>query len=657
MSPERTVLKKDQAEEERELLRLLLQKEGLSSQDWEIASGETRERLPLSWAQRRLWFLDRLRPGSDFYHVVMAWELHGDLNVPVLERSLAEIIRRHGALRTRFVTEDGEPVQKIEELVEFRLQLLDLSNQEGAENRKKQAQEIVTQEGAKPFDLGSAPLLRGVLIRLGEREHILALSIHHILVDEWSMGVLQQEMTLLYAAYLQGQESPLKEMPLQYAEYTLWQVHWLKWDVFVRQMEYWTKQLAGMPEFLDLPVDKPRPAIPQHRGSTETALIGGDYWERMKWFSRQESASVFMTVLAIYQVLLLRYTGQTDFGVGTPITNRSHLRMEGMIGFCVNTLIMRADLRGDPTFREVLKRAKKATLEAFDHQDLPLERLVEELSPERQISGSPLFQVMFTFMSGDAVPPEIPGVEMRPIVPETATSKYDLAFIAVDGEIPKLVFNYDIGLFEADTIQRMLHHFGILLASAIAEPELRIWDLAMLSQDETRQLLVEWNPAETQYGQKCVHELFEEWAGRMPNAVAVEYQGEELMYAELNRQANQLAHYLRTLGVKPEARVAIGVERRLEMVVGMLAVLKAGGAYVPLDLSYPEERLRFILEDSAPVALMVRSDGQGLLGGIDERVQVIDLTNEIVFGGLPERNLERTETGVEAESLAYVIYT
>jgi amino acid adenylation domain-containing protein len=660
MSPEKTVLKKDQAEEERELLRLLLLKEGFGTEEWEIASAENQEQVPLSWAQKRLWFLDRLQSGSAFYNVVLACELHGDLKVPILQRSLAEIIRRHGALRTRFVVENGQPVQRVVESIEFQLQLLDLSNQEGDEERKKHAQEIVTAEAAKPFDLGSAPLLRGVLIRLGEREHVLALSIHHIVVDEWSMGVLQQEMALLYGAYVQGQESPLKEMPLQYADYTLWQVQWLQGEVFARQMEYWTKQLAGMPEVLELPVDKPRPAIPQHGGSTEAVTIAGDYWEKMKWFSQQEGASVFMTVLAIYQVLLLRYTGQTDFGVGTPIANRSHVRTEGMIGFCVNTLIMRADLKCEPTFREVLGRVRKATLDAFDHQDLPLEKLVEELSPERQISSSPLFQVTFTFTSGKAISLELPGVEMRPMVWENTTSKYDLALLAVDDEIPKLAFNYDTELFEAETIQRMLHHFGRLLATAIDQPELGIWDLAMLRQDETRQLLVEWNPTEGQCGQKCVHELFEECAARRPNAVAVEYQGQELTYAELNRRANRLARYLRTVGVRPEARVAIGVERGLEMVVGVVAVLKAGGAYVPLDLSYPMERLQFILQDSAPVALLGSSDGQGLAAlksVIHGGIQVIDLANEDLFRKLPETNLERTETGVDTENLAYVIYT
>jgi hypothetical protein len=321
-------LKKDPVEEERNLLRLLLQKEGISSESWEIASSDTRRRLPLSWAQKRLWFLDRLQPGSDFYNVVLACDLHGDLNVPVLERSLQEIIRRHGALRTRFVVEGGEPAQKVEDSIEFGLQLLTVSNQEVATDPRKQAQAIIQQEMSKPFDLGSAPLFRGVLVRLGEREHILALSIHHIVVDEWSIGILQQEMALLYAAYVQGQESPLREMPLQYADYTLWQVRWLSGEVFVRQMEYWKKQLAGMPEFLELPTDKPRPAIPQHRGSTEMALIGGYYWNKMKAFSRQEGASVFMIVLAIYPTLLSRYTGQADFGGGNA-DNETQSRAHG----------------------------------------------------------------------------------------------------------------------------------------------------------------------------------------------------------------------------------------------------------------------------------------------------------------------------------------
>src|SRR6266700_1933957 len=662
MPSERVILKKDQAEEERELLRLLLQKEGLDSEGRDIASAEASERIPLSWAQKRLWFLDRLQPGSDFYNVALACELHGDLIAAVLERSLQEIIRRHGALRTRFEVVDDEPVQRVETVVDFRLQLLELSSQESVEERSKQAREILALEAAKPFDLGMAPLLRGMLIRLGEREHILALTVHHIVIDEWSMGVFLDEMARLYAAYVQGQESPLKELPIQYADYTLWQTQWFQGEVFVRQMDYWKKQLAGMPGHLELPTDKSRSALTQHRGGTVTGTIPAEYWGRMKSFSRQEGATVFMTLLAVYQVLLHRYTGQTDFGVGTPITNRNHVRTEGMIGFCVNTLIMRADLRGDSTFREVLQRVRKATLEAFDHQDLPLEKLVEELSPERRITGSPLFQVMFSFTTGAGAPPHLPGIEMRPMGSDVATAKYDLTLTAGDGEVPSLAFNYDSGLFDADTIERMLYHYGLLLATATAGDavridDVRISDLTMLRQEEIRQLLVEWNRPEAQGTQKCVHELFEKQARSRPHSPAIVFQTASLTYQELNRRANQLAHYLRALGVKPDARVAICVERGLEMVVGLLAILKAGGAYVPLDLSYPRERLRFMVEDSAPVAVLVRGDWQGVLGAIDEDIRVVDLAKESVFANLPETDLDRVQTGVDTESLAYVIYT
>ncbi len=657
MPSEKVVSRKDHAEEERELLRLLLQKEGIDSQGRDIASAETGERLPLSWAQKRLWFLDRLRPGSDFYNVTLAYELHGDLAVAALERSLQEIIRRHGALRTRFEVVDGEPMQRVEISIDFRLQPLDLSNQQGVEERRKRAREIVALEAAKPFDLGMAPLLRGVLIRLGEREHILALTVHHIVVDEWSMGVFLQEMALLYAAYAQGQESPLKEMPIQYADYTLWQAKWFQGEVFVRQMDYWKKQLGGMPGHLELPTDKPRSALTQHRGGTVGGTIPAEYWERMKSFSRQEGATVFMTLLAVYQVLLQRYTGQTDFGAGTPITNRNHVRAEGMIGFCVNTLIMRADLRGDPTFREALRRVRKATLEAFDHQDLPLEKLVEELSPERRITGSPLFQVMFSFTTGPGAPPHLPGIEMRPMGSEVATAKYDLTLTTGDGAIPSVVFNYDSGLFDAATIERMLYHYGFLLATATAGEDLRISGLTMLRQEEVRQLLAEWNRTETQGTRKCVHELFEEQARRRPQSPAIVFKSVSLTYEELNRRANQLAHHLRAVGVGPDARVAICIERGLEMVVGLLAILKAGGAYVPLDLSYPQERLRFIVEDSTPVAVLARGDWQGVLGAIHEDIRVVDLAKEAVFANLPETNLDRVETGVDAECLAYVIYT
>jgi amino acid adenylation domain-containing protein len=655
MFPERATLKQHQVEEERELLHLLLQKEGLNSQRREIGPVETREPLPLSWAQRRLWFLDRLQPGSDFYNVVLACALLGDLNVPALEWSLQQIIHRHGALRTRFVVEDDEPMQRIETSIEFHLQVFDWANQEGPDSLRKRAEEIVAQEAAKPFDLGTAPLLRGVLIRLQEREYILELTIHHIVVDEWSMGVLQQEMALLYAAYLQGRESPLKQMPVQYADFTLWQARWFQGEVFLRQLEYWKKQLAGMPGLLEMPTDRPRSAMTRHGGSTAAVTVEREYWEKMKWFSRQEGASIFMTLLAIYQVLLLRYTGQTDFGVGTPVSNRNDVRMEGVIGFCVNTLIIRADLKGDPTFREALGRVKKTTLEAFDHQDLPLERLVEELSPERRVSGSPLFQVMFTFIAGKAVPLQLPGLQMRPIGPEATTSKYDVTLIAVENENNNgLAFNYDTALFEPDTIHRMFHHYGELLAAAITRPELRISDLPILTQDETRQLLVEWNRTDSAYEQKCVHELFEEQVRRSAEAVAVECDGQQLTYAELNRRANQLAHYLRRVGVEPEVRIGICMERSLEMVTGLLGILKAGGAFVALDPRYPAERLKLMVEDSAIALLVTQS---GLLEQLPGSAKVICINKDEDSNEIARESGEDLGLPLHAQNLAYVIYT
>jgi amino acid adenylation domain-containing protein len=659
MFPERATAKQDHVEEERELLRLLLQKEGLNSQGWEIGPVETREPLPLSWAQKRLWFLDRLQPGSDFYNVVLACELFGDLNVPALEWSLRQIIHRHGALRTRFVVEGDDPMQKIETSIEFHLQVFDLANsankdKEGLDSRRKRAEEIVTQEAAKPFDLGTAPLLRGVLIRLQEREYILELTIHHIVVDEWSMGVLQQEMALLYAAYLQGRESPLKEMPVQYADFALWQTRWFQGEVFLRQLEYWKKQLAGMPDLLEMPTDRPRSAMTRHGGSTEAVTVDREYWEKMKWFSQQEGASVFMTLLAIYQVLLLRYTGQTDFGVGTPVTNRNDVRMEGVVGFCVNTLIIRADLKGNPTFREALGRVKKTTLEAFDHQDLPLERLVEELSPERRVSGSPLFQVMFTFIAGKAMPLELPGLQMRPIGTGATASKYDLTLMAVEDEKNSLALNYDTALFEPETIQRMFHHYGQLLAAAVTQPELRISDLNILTEDETRQLLVEWNRTESAYKQKCVHELFEEQVRRSAEAVAVECKGQKLTYAELNRRANQLAHYLRRVGVGPEVPVGICMKRSLEMVIGLMGILKAGGAFVALDPRYPAERLKLMVEDSAIALLVTQS---GLLEQLPGSAKVICIDKDKDSDEIARESGEDLGLALDPQNLAYVIYT
>ncbi|HEY6351461.1 MAG TPA: non-ribosomal peptide synthase/polyketide synthase [Candidatus Angelobacter sp.] len=653
MSSERSVLKKDHLEEEQELLRRLLEQEGVSSIDSSMARIDTRERAPLSYAQKRLWFLDRLQPGSDFYNVVLGFEFRGELDVAVLERSLQEIVRRHGALRTRFVVEDGEPVQKIEPDLEFRLRLVDVRHEDGNRNRRKRAQEIVLEEGGKAFDLGQGPLLRGVLARVGEEEHILGLSMHHIVVDEWSLGVLQHEMARLYAAYAHGEESPLQKMPVQYADYAVWQGEWLKGEVFARQMEYWKKQLAGMPESLELPTDKPRPAMPGNRGRVESRVIGRELWEGLKRISRQEGATLFMTLLAAYEVLLLRYTGQADFGVGTPAANRNHVQTEGVIGFCLNTLVMRADLAGKPSFREVLERVRKTALEGYGHQDLPLEKLVEELAPERRLSSTPLFQVMFTLLSVSSEAIELPGVRLKLMEMETATSKCDLTLLAGDDESPTVALNYDTDLFDLSTVRPLLEHFERLLESALANPEMRVWELQLLTAAERKQL-AQWNQTSTDYPrEKTVTELFEAVAESRPEEPAVLCGEQRMSYGELDRRASQLARYLREMGAGPGVLVGLCVERSLEMVVALLGILKTGATYVPLDPAYPQERLKYMVEDAGAPLLVTQERLLGQFQQSASQAVCIDREREAIG----RESVERLPRAAGPGDLAYVMYT
>ncbi|HEY6351462.1 MAG TPA: amino acid adenylation domain-containing protein [Candidatus Angelobacter sp.] len=652
MSPAKAVLKKDNLEEERELLRRLLEKEGLGSSDAGMTHAVAHERLPLSYGQRRMWFLDRLQPGSDFYNVVLVFDLLGELNVPALERSLQEIARRHGALRTRFVVENGEPVQRIEPAIKFPLRVVDVRHGEGRGDRKKQAEEIVSEEGAKPFDLAQGPLWRGVLVLLGDRKQILGLSIHHIVFDEWSMGVLQHELGLLYAAYVQGQESPLKKMPVQYADYTLWQGEWLKGEVYARQMEYWKKQLAGMPGVLELPTDKPRPAVPQRRNRMESRAVGRELWEGLKRVSRQEGATLFMTLLAAYEVLLLRYTGQADFGVGTPVADRSHLQTEGVIGFCVNTLVMRAELEGESSFREVLKRVRRVALDGFAHQELPFEKLVEELSPERRLSHMPLFQVIFTLRNELTSRSEFGGLQFSMVRAEAGTL-CDLVFTAAEYEKPTLEFHYAADLFEAATMERMLGHGERILEGVVANAGQRIWELPLLSEQETKQL-ARWNQTRRDYPrEKTIAELFEEQAERHEEEMAAVFGTEQLKYAELNRRSNQLGHYLRKLGVGPETLVGISMERSLEMIVGTLGILKAGGAYVPLDPAYPQERLQYMVEDAGLEVVLTQECLAVQLPQMKARVVYLDRD----WNAIGQCSAQTVESGAAAGNLAYVMYT
>ncbi len=623
----------------------------------QVASGARPSVFPLSHQQEQLWFLDRFQPDSDFYNVPSAWTLKGDLDVPRLERSLGEIVRRHEILRTCFVMGDyQEPVQKVVEEVDIRLRLVDLREVEAGE-REKRLQKIIEEEAGKGFDLRQLPLFRGVLVRMEEKEHVFGLTLHHIVCDDWSLGVLMEEWVALYEAYGRGEESPLADLGMQYGDYAAQQRDGLRGGKLQQQMDYWKAQLNGMPQVLELPTDLGRPARQSFRGRIEQQSLRGDLWEGLNAVGRGERASLFMTLLAACQVLLMRYSGQEDFGVGTPVSNRKWTETEGIIGFFLNTLVLRANLRGEPTFREALQRVRQAALGGYEHQDLSFEKLVEELAPERDVSRTPIFQVLFTSL-GEAGKLEFGGLEWIGFAMDLKMAKFDLT-ISVQEEVrgATVTVNYTTDLFEPETIQRMLGHYEQLLKAVVENPGQRVWSLPMLTAPEKAQL-EGWNQTARDYPRdKTIAGLFEECAANTPDAVAVEYEGRELQYGDLNRQVNRLAHYLRALGVKPDTLVAICVERSLEMIVGLFAVMKAGGAYTPLDPASPEERLRLMVEDSRPAVLLTQSHLRGLFTGIRDDLKVVDLGSAEDWNNQPDSNPEHATIGLTAEDLVYVIYT
>jgi amino acid adenylation domain-containing protein len=621
------------------------------------ASGSRPSLFPLSYQQEQLWFLDRFEPSSDFYNVPLAWKLEGDLDVATLRRSLQEVVRRHEILRTCFVMDEHQDLKQkvVGEKLDLRLPVVDLRHLE-ASDREAQAKRIIAEEGGKAFDLTQAPLFRGILVRMEEREHVFGLTLHHIICDDWSLRILMSEWGKLYEAFVRGEESPLPELGMQYGEYALEQKEGLQRGEVDRHMEYWKEQLKGMPQVLELPTDQVRPARQSFRGGIEQRSLSSDLLEGLNAVGKGERASLFMTLLAVCQVLLMRYSGQVDFGVGTVVANRKRLEMEQIIGFFLNTLVIRANLDGEPTFREVLRRVRKAALGGYEHQNLSFEKLVEELAPERDVSRTPIFQVLFTTL-GEPDELKFGELELSGFEIDIGMSKFDLVVSVQEAtQGAAITINYATDLFEAETIRRMLGHYEQLLKAVVGNSSQQVWNLPLLTEPE-REQLEKWNQTARDYPRdKTIAELFEEHAARIPNAVAVECEGQKLTYGDLNRQANRLAHYLRALGVKPDTLVAVCVDRSLEMIVGLLAVIKAGGAYVPLDPEYPRERLQFMLEDSRPAVLLA----QGHLRGFTEiraDLQLIDLGGTEAWGNQPDSNPEHTTVGLSARNLAYVIYT
>ncbi|AVH69220.1 non-ribosomal peptide synthetase [Nostoc sp. 'Lobaria pulmonaria (5183) cyanobiont'] len=612
------------------------------------------EDLPLSFAQQRLWFLDQIEPGTPLYNVPAAVRLKGSLNIAALEQSFNEIVRRHEALRTTFQTLDGQPVQLISPILTLALPILDW-RQLRHDEREAEVQRLADKEAQRPFDLAKGPLLRVTLVRLDEAEYVALLTMHHIISDAWSTGILIRELSTLYEAFSTGQPSPLPELPIQYADFAAWQRQWLQGEVLNAQLSHWRKQLSGNLPILQLPTDYPRPRVQTFRGAGQSFSLPTDLTEALKALSQKEEVTLFMTLLAAFKTLLYRYTSQEDILVGSPIANRNRMETELLIGFFVNTLVLRTDLSGNPTFREFLRRVRQVTWDAYDHQDLPFEKLVEELQLERDLSYSPLFQVKFMLQNAPKVDLKLPGLTLSFLHSENSTAKLDLSLDMYETASGLMgVFEYNTDLFDGATINRMVEHFRSLLSGILKNPEQHISELLLLTEAEQHRLLLGWNDTQSLYPRDlCFHELFEAQVERSPDAVAVVFKDEQLTYRELNQRANQLSHHLQKLGVKPEVLVGICVERSLSMVIGVLAILKAGGAYIPLDPTYPLERLAFMLSDSQVPILLTT---QKLVTELPQHIaKVVCLDTD--WATIAQESKQNLNSGAIVENLAYLIYT
>jgi amino acid adenylation domain-containing protein len=614
--------------------------------------------LPLSSAQMRLWLFDQLEPGSSAYNIPVRHDFKGPFDVAAFERSLSEIVRRHEVLRTCYLRVDGRPVQKIVPPESFRVPVIDLQDSLRGLPEAAREQEVASLASAfakQPIELGSAPLLRANLLKLSGDEHVLLFNVNHIAYDWWSFGVFEKELAALYDAFVRGEASPLTDLPLQYVDFTAWQQERLQGEILREQLEYWQKKLGGEMPTLELPTDRPRPAIQTYNGTFVSSAISKELTEGLKTLSQREGTTLFATLLGAFKVLLQRYTGDDDILVGVPIAGRNRAEIEGLIGFFVNALVMRTDLSGDPSFRQFLRRVHETSLGAYAHQDLPFEKLVEVLNPKRDSSRSPMFQVMLSMLNTPMQPLQLPGLQHRRTMLDSGTAKFDITLYAIE-EPTGLSFTceYNSDLFHSDRIERMLGHLEVLLGSIVDDPDRRLSELPILTEEERQEILIGWNDTRLAYPQDVLlHQLFERQAERTPEAVAVEFGGDQLTYGELNRRANQLAHYLRSQAVGSETLVGICMERSLEMVVGLLGILKAGAAYVPLDPAYPKERLAFMVEDAQVRVLLTRDGGIGWVheDGIktvrmDSDAQEIDRQSDA--------NPMSTAT---ANNLAYVIYT
>ncbi|MEG4066492.1 amino acid adenylation domain-containing protein [Microcoleus sp. Pol11C2] len=628
--------------------------------------------LPLSFAQQRLWFLDQLVPNNPFYNVPAALRLTGSLNFSALQQTFNEIVRRHEALRTTLAVVSGQPVQRIAAAFHLPINVVDLRNLP-KESRQTEANRLTAQEAQRSFNLSKDLLLRVTLLQLDDAEYLLMLNMHHIVSDGWSIGVLIQELGALYTAFASEKPSPLPALSVQYADFAKWQREWLQGEVLETQLAYWQQQLNGI-SMLNLPADRPRPAIQSYRGKRQFLQLPKQLSEALETLSQREGVTLFMTMLAAFKTLLYHYAQQEDIVVGSPIANRNRSEIEALIGFFVNSLVLRTDLSGNPTFRELLNRVKEVALGAYAHQDLPFEKLVEELHPDRALNQNPLFQVAFALQNAPGNRLELPELTLSPQQLDVGTARFDLEFhlwerspdssgsnqspsnkLWVDSSlgISGMVI-YSADLFDEATITRLIGHFQTLLERMVTNPEERIANLQYLSAQERYHLLVECNNTQADYPQDlCIHQLFEMQADRTPDAVALVFGEERVTYRELNLRSNQLARYLQKIGVGAEVLVGLCCGRSLDLILGMLGILKAGGAYLILDPSYPAERSSFMLKDAQLSVVLTQQQWIENLRSPNLQIVCLDTDWEMISQDIADN----PTSAVTAENLVYAIYT
>ncbi len=606
--------------------------------------------LPASYAQQRLWFLDRLEPDSAAYHVPVVSRLRGRLDAAALGRALRALAVRHESLRTTFTMIDGVPHQLIAPDPSVAMTITDLRGEPDAEAA---ALALADEDSATRFDLIAGPLWRARLITLADEDHLLSVTLHHTIADAWSVGIFLRELSALYSAELEGRPADLPELPIQYGDYAAWQREWMDSGGLDRQLAYWKDHLAGAPALLELPTDHPRPAMQSFNGAKAGTILPRALLDELSALSEREGTTLYMTLLTAFVALMGRYTDSDDIVVASPVANRNRLELEGLIGVFANTLALRARVDGDPTFTELLARVRESALAAYSNQDLPFEKLVEELNPPRDLSYAPVTQVMFVLHNHIGTAAQFAGIEREVVTTQRDTSKFDLAlFTEVRADGLRASFEYCSDLFDEPTVLRMLGHLETLLGAVVADPSVPVAELPLLTAQERRRL-EHWNQTEAPYRSAGLHEMVAEQARRRPQATAVQFGDARLSYAELDARANQLAHELRRLGAGPGVLVGLCMERSLELPLAMLGVLKSGAAYVPIDPGYPAERQAFLLEDAQAPVLITQSHLVDEMP--DHGAAIIRLDSD--WPRIARNGTEAPAGVCDPEQLAYVIYT